>query len=138
MFVTLKRSLWFGGPVAALSLCLVAVALASATPISVTASPRTASRGQTVTLRGAGWGVIEYCRPRVSLALARSAPLRALPIATVNLRTGPKNSGTFSTTWTIPRSVHSGLRRIVATQRCESGKNGSLLLISRATAIRVR
>ncbi|HXR14192.1 MAG TPA: hypothetical protein VN740_05975 [Solirubrobacteraceae bacterium] len=138
MFETFTRSLRIAAPVAALSLVLVAGALASSSPISVTASPSTASRGQTVTVSGGGWGVIEFCRPRVSLALVRSAPLRALPIATVNLRTGPKNSGTFSTAWTVPRSVHSGLRTIAATQRCESGKNGSPLLITRTTAIRVR
>ena len=138
MLTTPIRLLWSAAAVAALSLCLVAGALAAARQISVAASPSAASRGQTVTLRGAGWGVIEFCRPRVSLALVRSAPLGALAIATVGLRTDPKRSGTFATTWTIPRSVHSGLRTIVATQRCESGRDGSPVLITRATTVRVR
>jgi hypothetical protein len=101
-------------------LLLAAVAQA-ATPITVTASPKTVSRGQ-----------------KVTLTLKRSLPFGALPIATVNLRTAPKTSGTFSTSWVVPASVHSGLRTIVATQRCESGKNGSLVLITRSTTVRVR
>jgi hypothetical protein len=119
--------------------CLVLGAVAqAATPITVTASPNTVSRGHRVTLAGAGWGVIEFCKPRVTLSLRRSAPLTALVIATVNLRTAPKTSGSFGTSWTVPRTVHSGLRTIVATQRCESGKNGATVLITRSTSIRVR
>lgn len=120
-------------------LCVVVAALAqAATPIQLTASPHIASRGQTVRLRGSGWGVIEFCKPRVTLMLARSAPLKPLAIATVKLRTGLTNSGTFSTSWTISATVHSGLRTIVATQRCESGKNGSIHLITRTTTVRVK
>jgi hypothetical protein len=113
---------------AALSALFAGVA-AAATPIS---------RGQTVRISGSGWAVIEFCTPRVSIALARSAPLRPLAIATVDLRTGPTDSGTFATTWRVPASVHGGLRTIVATQRCESGKNGAVHFVSRTTAVRVR
>ena len=119
--------------------CLVFAAVAqAATPIRVTASPQTVSHGQKVSLRGSGWGVIEFCRPRVTLMLARPAPSGALPIATVNLLTGPTTSGSFSTSWTVPATVRSGLRTIIATQRCESGKNGSVRLITRTTTIRVK
>jgi hypothetical protein len=137
MSAALTRRLSRAALLVASWLLLAAVAQA-ATPISVTASPKTVSRGQRVTLRGSGWGVIEFCKARVTLTLKRSLPFGPLPIATVNLRTAPKTSGTFSTSWVVPTSVHSGLRTIVATQRCESGKNGSLVLITRSTTVRVR
>ena len=124
-------------PLVASCLLLAAVARA-ATPISVTASPKTVSRGQRVTFGGSGWGVIEFCKPQVSLSLRRSPPLGPLAIANVKLRTAPKTSGTFGTSWTVPRTVHSGLRTIFATQHCESGKNGATVLITRSTTIRVR
>jgi len=102
---------------AAVVSCLALASLAyAATPIKVTAAPSTVSPGQRVTLRGSGWGVIEFCTPRVTLTLTRPTPLKPLPIATVKLRTGANDSGTFSTSWTVPASVHSGTRTIVATQ----------------------
>ena len=104
----------------------------------MTASPAAVSHGQTVTIKGAGWGVIEFCKPRVTLTLRRAAPLSPLSIATVALRTRAANAGTFSTTWTVPASVHAGARTIVATQRCESGKNGAVRLVRRTTTVRVR
>ena len=115
----------------------VTVAARAATPTVVTATPGSVARGQVVTVRGAGWGVIEFCRPRVTLTLQRSLPLKALVIGRANLRTGPTTSGTFTTTWTVPRSIHRGLRTIVVTQRCESGKNGALVLITRTAAVSV-
>ena len=119
--------------------CLVVAAFAQAkTPIRVTASPQIVSHGQKVTVRGSGWGVIEFCKPRVTLMLARPTPLGALPITTVNLRTGRTTSGSFSTSWIVPATVRSGLHTIIATQRCESGKNGSVRMITRTTPIRVK
>lgn len=110
----------------------------AAAPIRVTASPPAVSRGARVTIRGSGWGVIEFCKPRVTLTLRRSVPLAPLAIATVPLRTAAATSGTFATTWKVPLTVHSGLRTIVATQRCESGKNGAVNLITRTTSLRVK
>ena len=131
-----RRLRWAAASVVA---CLVFASFAyAATPIKVTVSPHTASHGQRVTLRGSGWGVIEFCTSRVTLTLKRAAPLKPLPVATVKLRTGATNSGTFSTTWALPASVHTGTRLIVATQTCESGKNGSPHPIIRTTTIRVK
>ena len=110
----------------------------AAAPIRVTATPPAVARGGRVTIRGSGWGVIEFCKPRVTLTLRRAAPLAPLAIATVPLRTAAATSGTFATTWTVPLAVHSGLRTIVATQRCESGKNGAVNLVTRTTPLRVR
>lgn len=131
------RCLWFAAALGALYVVVAAPAQA-ATPIQVTASPHIASRGQAVRLSGSGWGVIEFCKPRVILTLARSAPLKPLALATVKIRTGARNSGTFSTLWAIPATVHRGLRTIVASQRCESGKDGSINLITRTTTVRVK
>lgn len=124
--------------IAACAFAFTATALASSTPITVHASPATVARGDTLRLHGSGWGVIEFCRPSVSLALVRDAPLRNLPIATVKLRTGASDSGTFAARWTVPGTVHRGTRTIVATQRCESGRDGSTVLVTRATTIRIR
>jgi hypothetical protein len=110
----------------------------AATPIAVTATPVSVRHGQTVRISGAGWAVIEFCKPRVTLTLRRAAPLAPLAIATVPLRTGTANAGTFSTAWTVPASVHAGARTIIATQRCESGKDGSLRLVRRTTSVHVR
>jgi len=117
-------------------LAATAVALGAA-PIRVNATPSTVARGQKLTLGGSGWGVIEYCKPRVTLTLRRAAPLPDLPIATAKLRTDPLHSGTFSASWLVPATVHPGVRTIVATQRCESGKNGGAVLVRRSTRVRV-
>jgi len=119
------------------SAALLAAGACAATPITVSAAPSSVAPGQRVTLRGAGWGVIEFCTPRVTLALARSVPLPALHIRTVALRTRGAASGTFSTSWRVPSTVHGGVRRVVATQHCESGKNGAPRLIVRSTTVRV-
>ena len=120
------------------ALALAATALASSAPVTVHASPASVARGRMLRLSGSGWAVIEFCRPAVSLALVRHAPLANLPIATVKLRTAPTDSGTFSTRWVVPNSVHRGPRTIVATQHCESGRDGSTVLVTRTTTIRVR
>lgn len=122
--------------IAALLLVPAVVAGAAAGP-SLTVSPQTARRGQAVMLRGSGWYVIEFCAPRVTLTLRRSPPLAPLLIARAPLRTGVRASGTFSTSWTVPRSVHSGRRTILATQRCKSGRTGTTLLVSRSSTLRV-
>jgi hypothetical protein len=114
-----------------------AMAAAAATAPSVTVSPRTTRRGQAVKLRGAGWYVIEFCAPRVTLTLRRSPSLGPLLIARVPLRTGVRTSGTFSTSWIVPRSAHRGLRTILATQHCKSGRTGATVLVTRSTTIRV-
>ena len=101
-------------------------------------SPTTVSRGQKVTLAGSGWTLTEYCRPTVTLTLKRALPLKPLPIATVKLGVGVTMAGTFRVTWTVPRSVHSGIRKLVATRRCQSGKNGGTILITRVAALTVR
>ena len=123
---------------AAMSCALTASVAVAATPIAIAVSPRTVAHGQTLKISGSGWAVIEFCKPRVTLTLERSAPVQPLGIATVALRTGATDTGTFSTTWTVPASVRGGLRTIVATQRCESGKNGSIHLVTRSTTVRVK
>jgi len=137
MFETLtRRTRRTAAPALVVFLAAAAVA-AGAAPIRVDATPRSVAHGQRLVLRGSGWGVIEYCKPRVTLALRRAAPLRDLPIATANLRTDPLQSGTFRTSWIVPATVHPGVRIIVATQHCESGKDGRAVLVTRSTRVRV-
>jgi len=129
---------WWRISLVAAGLAMLGGVAFAATPITVTATPAAVRHGQTVKISGAGWGVIEFCKPRVTLTLRRAAPLAPLAIATVPLRTGATSAGTFSTAWTVPASVHTGARTIVATQRCESGKDGSLRLVRRTASVRVR
>jgi hypothetical protein len=129
-----------GAALAAASGCLaLGLATAHASTLNrFTVSPTTVSRGQKVKLAGSGWTLIEYCRPTVTLTLERALPLKPLLIATVKLGVGVATAGTFTVTWTVPRSVHSGQRTLVATRRCESGKTGATVLITRSATLTVR
>ena len=122
---------------ASLALIAAPTVAPAATAITLNVAPATVARGHVVRLRGAGWGVIEFCKLRVTLTLKRTPPLKPLLIATVTLATSPKTSGTFATSWRVPQSVHPGLRTIVATQLCESGKNGAPNPIVRSTTLHV-
>jgi hypothetical protein len=39
------------------------------------------------------------------------------------------NNGNFATRWVIPEAIGPGVRRITVRQNCESGKDGSLVLV---------
>jgi hypothetical protein len=136
MTLPMRRPTRATAALAALWLVPAVVAGAASGP-SLTVSPRKARRGQAVMLRGSGWYVIEFCAPRVTLTLRRSPPLAPLLIARVPLRTGARTSGTFSASWTVPRSVHRGRRTILAKQRCHSGRTGAALLVTRSSTLLV-
>jgi len=103
-----------------------------------TVSPTIVSRGQKVKFAGSGWTLTEYCRQTVTLTLKRALPLKALPIATVRLGAGVRSAGTFRVVWAVPHSVHRGIRTVLATRLCHSGKNGAAVLVTRAAALTVR
>lgn len=98
----------------------------------VTASPNPVQLGQTLTIRGAGWPVIEFCQRTIRLTLRSSQ--NAVPIGTARIR----RSGRFVRRWT-PRAarVGPGAWRVVARLRCESGDDGSPVIVRRSVALRI-
>jgi hypothetical protein len=110
---------------ALLALLLVCGPAAAATP-RVTLSPASAAKGKRIVVRGAGWAQIEFCKPRVILAVDDVVFARALLDGT----------GRFAVRWRVPGFAH-GTHRVFATQRCESGKDGSPRPVTRHADLRV-
>jgi hypothetical protein len=97
----------------------------------VTASPNPVDRGDTLVVRGAGWPVIEFCSRRVRLSL-RSAQ-NSFGIGSTRVRL----NGRFRFEWPV-RNVGAGRWRLVARVRCESGKDGSPIIVRASTPLRIR
>ena len=102
----------------ALAAGVVPAAAGAATSVRVT--PATgATAGDRVVIRGSGFGTTEFCTPR--------ATLRVLGV--VIARAVVDDRGTFRVRWIVPEAVGTGVRRISVRQNCESGKDGSLILV---------
>jgi hypothetical protein len=109
-----------------------------ATPGSASAAPTVKARpsvvgfGETLTIRGSGWPVIEFCSRNVRLSL-RSAQ-NAFRIGTVRTRTNGRFTFRF-----VPRRSQVGAGRwtVVARMRCESGKDGSPIIRRARDRIRI-
>ena len=115
---------------AAVALCFACAAVAVAQQ-KVTASPRPVHFGQTLTVRGSGWPVIEFCRRKVKLTLTTSQQAFRIGAARVS------DEGRFTFRWVPRRSkVGKGLWRLRVRMRCESGKDGST--IYRRASLRFR
>jgi hypothetical protein len=98
----------------------------------VTANPNPVAFGETLTVRGRGWPVIEFCSRTVRLSLRSDQ--NAFPIGTD--RVGPR--GRFRFTWVPRRSdVGRGDWTLVARMRCESGKDGSPVPVRATTPLRI-
>lgn len=108
----------------ALAACLACLALAgpatSATGPTLSRSPNPVGFGQTLTVRGRHWPVIEFCRRTVRIRL-RSAQ-NAVRLGTAHVRA----SGRWRFTYNVRRSeVGAGRWKLVARLPCESGEDGS-------------
>jgi hypothetical protein len=107
-------------------------ALAAGGRPRLSVTPRDVHFGQQQLVSGHQWAVIEFCRRSVRVELV-SAQNR-VDLGTARIRP----NGTFSRTWTPRRStVGAGRWKVRATQRCESGKDGSAIYVRRALPIRV-
>ena len=116
-----------GAAVIALAALLLGAAGASAaTTEKVTLTPAAGKAGTRIVVRGTGWAQIEFCRPRVVLAVNDVVFGRAVL----------DGRGRFAVRWRIP-SFARGKHRVVATQHCESGKDGSPILVTRHVDLRV-
>lgn len=109
----------------------VAPAAAQAAP-RITATPQTVGRTEVQTVRGFDWPVIEFCSRTIRVSV-RSAQNSA-PIAQRHIRA----NGRFAFRW-IPRNknIGRGSWRLVARMRCESGKDGSTIFLTRRTSITI-
>jgi hypothetical protein len=110
----------------ALAASLLASSAAAAAPPRVTLTPATGAKGKRIVVRGTGWAQIEFCKPRVILAVDDVVFARALL----------DGKGRFAVRWRIPDFAR-GTHRVYATQRCESGKDGSPRPVTRHADLRV-
>src|SRR5215210_638123 len=96
--------------------CLLtpATTVGAAQTEKVTLTPAAGTSGTRIVVRGTGWAEIEFCKPRVVLAVNDVIFGRAVL----------DGQGRFAVRWRIP-SFARGKHRIFATQHCESGKDGS-------------
>jgi hypothetical protein len=117
---------------------LLLAVLAAAIPASAAAEPRVTATpnpipfGETQTVTGRGWPVIEFCSRTVRLSLRSDQNTFRLGTERVNTR------GRFRFSW-IPRrrEVGRGDWTLVARMRCESGQDGSPNPVRVTTPIRI-
>ena len=117
---------------AAVVLTVCATATAQAQP-AVQAEPKRVDADRVQTVTGLRWPVIEFCSRTVRVSV-RSAQ-NAVTIAQRRV----SERGRFRFRW-IPqnKNVGPGRWRLVARVRCESGDDGSPVILRRSTLIRVR
>jgi hypothetical protein len=105
---------------------LLAVTSAGAATQKVTLTPASGKAGKRIVVRGSGWAQIEFCKPRVVLAVNDVVFARAVL----------DGHGRFAVRWRIPDFAR-GTHRVFATQHCESGMDGSPILVTRHADLRV-
>ena len=113
-------------------LSLPVAAFAASGP-HLSASPNPVNFRQTLTIKGRGWPVIEFCKRRVRLSLVSSQNAFVIGRPTI------KENGRFSFKY-VPRKskVGSGRWKLAARLRCESGEDGSTNFVRRSVQIRIR
>jgi hypothetical protein len=117
---------------AVVALVVPATAAPAASPPLLKISPKTVQLGQTVTIKGSEWPVIEFCSRRVRLRL--ESDQNAVLIGFKRVR----DDGTFTRHFTPKKGkIGAGRWRIVARLRCESGEDGSANFITRKRKLRI-
>ncbi len=118
--------------------CASVVVLAAAFPAvadakqRIVATPPVVAFGKTLTVRGAGWPVIEFCSRKVRISLRTSQNSFRIGTATVG------TNGHFTFRWVPRRSkVGGGDWLVVARMRCESGRDGSSIYRRAVDLIRI-
>ncbi len=124
----MRRALALG---AALALTAAAAAPASAKQ-SVAASPNPVHFGQTLTITGKGWPVIEFCSRTVRFSLRSTQNSFHLG----STKVGPRGRLRFE--W-IPRRAKVGAGRwtLRARMNCESGNDGSTVPVRASLSLRI-
>jgi hypothetical protein len=115
-----------------LTLALAALIAAAPSPPLLTVTPNQVHLGDTVTIKGREWPVIEFCRRSVRLRL--ESDQNAVLIGFTRIR----DNGRFTRHFT-PTSgkIGPGRWRVVARLRCESGEDGSPNFIVRKRMLRI-
>src|SRR3954469_16227075 len=111
---------------AAAAAALAVPATASAAPPFLKVTPNRIHLGETTTITGSQWPVIEFCKRRVRLRL--ESDQNAVLIGFTRI----KDNGRFSRNFTPKKGkIGAGRWRVVARLRCESGEDGSPNFITR-------
>ena len=101
-------------------------------PPFLSAQPSPVHLGDTVTIKGRQWPVIEFCTRRVRLRLVSGQ--NAVLIGFVRVR----DNGRFRRLFTpMAGRIGAGRWRVVARLRCESGEDGSANFITRRVKLRI-
>jgi len=119
-------------PLAAAAAVAVPATAASAAPPFLKVAPNRIHLGETTTITGSQWPVIEFCKRRVRLRL--ESDQNAVLIGFTRI----KDNGRFSRNFTPKKSrIGAGHWRVVARLRCESGEDGSANFITRKRKLRI-
>jgi hypothetical protein len=111
---------------------LAAPATAAAGPPFLKVTPNRIHLGDTTTIKGTEWPVIEFCKRRVRLRLETAQ--NAVLIGFTRVR----DNGTFSRRFTPKKGkIGAGKWKVVARLRCESGEDGSANFITRKRTLRL-
>ena len=106
---------------------MIAAHPATVTTATVRVQPSSFRRAQPVLVTGSGWQQIEFCKPRVVIAIDGKVRARALLDGT----------GRFSLHLRLGRGLAVGQHAFVAEQTCENGNTGALFVALRIK-LRVR
>jgi hypothetical protein len=118
-------------PLAAAAL-LAAPTAASAAPPFLKVTPNRIHLGETTTIKGTQWPVIEFCKRRVRLRLESDQNAVLIGFTRIN------DNGRFSRNFTPKKgTIGAGRWRVVARLRCESGEDGSANFITRKRRLRI-
>ena len=99
----------------------------------IVATPPSWPFGKTLTVRGAGWPVIEFCSRRVRMILRTSQQRFRIGTATRGRQRGASSSAGCR----AAAKVGAGDWLVVARMRCESGKDGSAIYRRAIDLIRI-
>ncbi|HET8756580.1 MAG TPA: hypothetical protein VFM58_11240 [Solirubrobacteraceae bacterium] len=117
--------------VTAVAVAVPATAAAAAPPF-LKVTPKRIHLGETTTITGRQWPVIEFCKRRVRLRLESDQNAVLIGFKRID------DNGRFSRRFT-PKAgkIGAGRWRVVARLRCESGEDGSPNFITRKRKLRI-
>jgi hypothetical protein len=111
---------------------LLAAPADAASPPFLKVTPNRIHLGDTTTIKGTQWPVIEFCKRRVRLRLESDQNAVLIGFSHIS------DSGRFTRHFTPKKGkIGAGRWRVVARLRCESGEDGSPNFITRKRSLRI-